>query len=69
MSCVSGPAAHTPWGWTKHGSLELELNLPLVKKSAGMILNLLGREIAENGKRYQSGDRETEVFNLPGLFL
>lgn len=34
-----------------------------------MILNLLGREIAENGKRYQSGDRETEVFNLPVYFF
>ena len=62
------PSSHTH-GLDKHSSLELELNLPLVKRSAGMILNLLGREIAENGKRYQSGDREIEVFNLPVYFF
>lgn len=30
-----------------------------------MILNLLGNEIAEKGKRYHSGDREDDVFTLP----
>lgn len=30
-----------------------------------MILNLVGIEIAEKGKRYHSGDREDDVFTLP----
>ena len=39
--------------------------MPVVQKKAAMILNLVGIEIAEKGKRYHSGDREDDVFTLP----
>lgn len=48
-----------------YGSLELELNLPLPPHRAGLFINLVANEIAEKGKRYRSGDREDNVFNLP----
>ena len=62
------PSSHTH-GLNKYGSLELELNFPVTKEKAGMILNLLGKKIAEKGKRYQSGDREDDIFTCPCYFL
>lgn len=61
------PSSHTH-GLDRHGSLELELNLPVAQEKAAMILNLLGLEIAEKGKRYRSGDREKDVFTVPVYF-
>ena len=52
-------------GLDAYGSLELELNLPLTAHRAGLFINLVANEIAEKGKRYRSGDREDNVFNLP----
>ena len=43
------PSSHTH-GLDRHGSLELELNLPVIQEKAKMILNLMGLEIAEKGK-------------------
>ena len=51
------PSSHTH-GLDRHGSLELELNLPVPQEKAQMILNLLGLEITEKDKCYRSGDRE-----------
>ena len=58
------PSCHTH-GLDAYGSLELELNLPLTPHRAGLFINLVANEIAEKGKRYRSGDREDDVFNLP----
>lgn len=52
-------------GLDAYGSLELELNLPITPQRAGLFINLVANEIAEKGKRYRSGDREDDVFNLP----
>lgn len=52
-------------GLDAYGSLELELNLPMTPRRAGLFINLVANEIAEKGKRYRSGDREDDVFNLP----
>lgn len=62
------PSSHTH-GLNKYGSLELELNIPFDRRTVGMLLNLIGLEIATKRKRYQSGDRETDVFNWPIYFL
>lgn len=62
------PSSHTH-GLNKYGSLELELNIPFDQRTVGMLLNLIGLEIATKHKRYQSGDRETDVFNWPIYFL
>ncbi len=40
------PSSHTH-GLDRHGSLELELNLPVPQEKAQMILNLLGLEITQ----------------------
>lgn len=58
------PSYHTH-GLDRYGSLELELNLPLTQRQATLFINLIADEVAEKGKRYQSGDREDDVFNLP----
>lgn len=58
------PSCHTH-GLDAYGSLELELNLPFTPHRAGLFINLVANEIAEKGKRYRSGDREDDVFNLP----
>lgn len=50
---------------SKHGSLDLELNLPLVPDQAMQFINHIVIDMLEHGKRYQSGDRVDEVFNLP----
>ena len=52
-------------GLDTYGSLELEINLPLAPHQAGIFINLVANEVAEKGKRYRSGDREDDVFNLP----
>lgn len=52
-------------GLDAYGSLELELNLPITPQRAGPLINLVANEIAKKGKRYRSGDREDDVFNLP----
>ena len=52
-------------GLDAYGSLELELNLPITPQRAGLFINLVANEIAEKWKRYRSGDREDDVFNLP----
>lgn len=62
------PSSHTH-GLDRHGSLELELNLPVPQEKAQMILNLLGLEITEKGKCYRSGDREDDIFTLPVYFF
>lgn len=62
------PSSHTH-GLDQHSSLELELNLPVPQEKAQMILNLLGAEIAEEGKNYRSGDREDGVFTIPVYFF
>lgn len=62
------PCDHSSYhthGLDAYGSLELELNLPMVPQRAGLFINLVANEIAEKGKRYRSGDREDDVFNLP----
>jgi len=41
---------HT-YGLNVYGSLELELNLPLIPKQAALFINLIAKDIAE-GKRY-----------------
>ena len=56
-------------GLDAYGSLELELNLPMTPNRAGLFINLVANEIAERGKRYCSGDREDDVFNLPFYLL
>lgn len=58
------PSYHTH-GLDRYGSLELELNLPLMQTQAVLFINLIASEIAEKGKRYQSGDREEDIFNVP----
>lgn len=58
------PSFHTH-GLNRYGCLELELNLPLNPKQAMLFINLLGEQIAWHGKRYRSGSREDDVFNLP----
>lgn len=58
------PCYHTH-GLDRYGSLELELNLPLEQRQAALFINLIASEIAEKGKRYRSGDREDDVFNVP----
>lgn len=58
------PSYHTH-GLDRYGSLELELNLPLDLQQATLFINLIANEVAEKGKRYRSGDREDNVFNLP----
>lgn len=58
------PSYHTH-GLNAYGSLELELNLPLSPDQASLFINLIANEVAEKGKRYHSGDREDDVFNLP----
>lgn len=50
--------------FTQHQA-ELELNLPLELRQAMLFINLIANEVAEKGKRYCSGDREDDVFNLP----
>lgn len=55
-------------GLHKYGSLELELNLSLNKKQAMEFIYLIGLQIA-GGKRYRSGDMETEIFTLPFYLL
>lgn len=50
--------------FTQHQA-ELELNLPLEPRQAMLFINLIANEVAEKGKRYCSGDREDDVFNLP----
>ena len=56
------PSYHTH-GLNRYGSLEL--NLPLEPRQAMLFINLIANEVAEKGKRYCSGDREDDVFNLP----
>ena len=58
------PTFHTH-GLRRHGSLELELNLPLEPKQGAQFINLIAAEIAEKGKRYQSGEQVDGVFSLP----
>lgn len=60
-------AYHTH-GLKRYGSPELELNLPLEQKQAGMYINLIAEQISK-GKRYISGDKETEIFTLPFYLL
>ena len=62
------PSSHTH-GLDRHGSLELELNLPVPQEKAQMILNLLGLEITEKDKCYRSGDMEDDIFTLPVYFF
>ena len=57
------PSSHTH-GLDRHGSLELELNLPVPQEKAQMILNLLGLEITEKGKCYRSGPFENPLSPL-----
>lgn len=62
------PSYHTH-GLDAYGSLELEVNLPLDPNQATFFINLIANEVAEKGKRYHSGDREDDVFNLPFYLL
>lgn len=62
--CCEHPTFHTH-GLRRYGSLELELNLSLKHEQAGLFVNLIAAKIVEQGKRYQSGDREDDVFDLP----
>ncbi len=64
IPCGPQPSYHTH-GLDRHGSLELELNLALIPEQAMQFINLIAMEMVEKGKRYQSGDREDDVFNLP----
>lgn len=64
IPCGPQPSYHTH-GLDRHGSLELELNLPLDSKQAMQFINLIAMQMIETGKRYQSGDREDDVFSLP----
>lgn len=66
--CCEHPTFHTH-GLRRHGSLELELNLPLNHKQAAQFINLIAAEVAEQGKRYQSGERIDDVFTLPFYLL
>lgn len=50
------PSSHTH-GLDRHGSLELELNLPVPQEKAQMILNLLGLEITVHAQRASGRDR------------
>ena len=67
IPCGSRPSFHTH-GLDRHGSLELELNLPLNPKQAMQFINLIAMDLVEQGKQYQSGDRNDDVFNLPLYF-
>lgn len=60
-----GQVSYHTHGLNAYGSLELELNLPLEPNQGSVFINLIANEIAEKGKRYRSGDREDDVFNLP----
>ena len=67
IPCGSRPSFHTH-GLDRHGSLELELNLPLNPKQAMQFINLIAMDLVEQGKQYHSGDRNDDVFNLPLYF-
>ncbi len=60
-------AAHTH-GLNQYGSLELELNIAIPSHKIMEILNVIGLHIAQ-GHHYQSGDCDTELFNLPFYLL
>lgn len=62
--CPCHPTYHTI-GLGQYGSLELELKLPLEQKQGGPFVNLIAIGIAEHGKRYQSGDRDDDIFSVP----
>lgn len=64
IPCTPRPSFHTH-GLDRHNSLELELNLSLMPKQAMQFINLIAMNMVKTGKRYQSGDREDDVFNLP----
>lgn len=64
IPCTPQPSFHTH-GLDRHNSLELELNLALKPKQAMQFINLIAMDMVKTGKRYQSGDREDDVFNLP----
>lgn len=52
---------HHTHGLDVYGSLELEINLSISPKNAGMILNILGLEIA-NGKKFEDGEIDYSIF-------
>lgn len=56
-------------GLNVYGSLEIELNLPLEASQAASILDEIAVNIVESGKRYQSGDKDTELFEQPFYVL
>lgn len=60
-----GKVSYHTHGLNQYGSLELELALPLESRQAMQFINLIANEIAEKGKRYRSGDRDDDVFNVP----
>lgn len=66
--CDCGRTKFHTHGLCKFGSLEIELNLPLVMEQGGLFVNLIAQSIAD-GQRYQSGDRVERVFNLPFYVL
>ena len=41
------------------------LNLALISEQAMQFINLIAMNMVKTGKRYQSGDREDDVFDLP----
>ena len=60
-----GKASYHTHGLNEYGSLEVELALPLESRQAAKFINLIANEIAEKGRRYQSGDSDCDVFNVP----
>lgn len=68
MILCERPTFHTH-GLGRYGSMELELNLPLDPKQGSRFVNLIAAQIAEEGKRYQSGERVDEIFNPPFYLL
>lgn len=55
-------------GLNAYGSLELELNLPLVPNQAGLFINLIADSVAK-GRQYHSGECVPEIFTAPFYLL
>lgn len=66
--CDHGKFVYYTNGLYKYDSLELELNLSIKNKQAQRFLNIIGYEIANNGKRFKDGDIDNTLFTAPIAF-
>ena len=62
------PLSFHTHGLNKHGSLEIEIVLPLIKEQGMLFCNYIGEAIAE-GRKIEDKQMVEHIFNVPVFFF